>query len=112
MNKRTHGLSLAQEQGLAIFALGRFIDYRLEEGMAAEHLADYQQAWLNLTARRDGRPAALLADLARAKVDPTPQERAGLAQFCYPAWLPEAERLRQLRERYPSGLPADTAWSA
>jgi hypothetical protein len=98
IEETTHGLTRECEIVLAVFALGRFIDYRIEEGMAHEDLKEFKQAWLSMKARHRGEPPPLLQDLienSRTLVL-TPQERA-CVDHVDPAWLPDAERLNVLR---------------
>lgn len=49
----------------AVFALGRFIQYRLDEGMDPTVLVGYMQAYENITAEAEGRlPITVPADAA------------------------------------------------
>jgi len=78
---------------LAVFALGRFVQYRLDEGMDAANLEDFMQAYLNLTASLDGREPLDLHEL------PSRIEAAGLTAQpedppAWPSWLIGHERLR------------------
>ena len=77
----------------AIFALGRFIDYRLSEGMQEDWLFNYQQAYLNLLARRQGLEPPDLHELRARTTFDGPEDPAVVSRWS-PAWLPYGEKLR------------------
>lgn len=53
---------------LAVFALGHFVQYRLDEGMDAAYLEDFMQAYLNLTARLEvGNPSTANRDFTSSE---------------------------------------------
>ena len=88
----------------AIFGLGRFIEYRQDQGMPDCDLIDYMQTYLNLTADLWGLERRSYAELLAQKVVVSPAIRAFLDR-CTPRWLPDGERyrlyLREL-EKYPN----------
>jgi hypothetical protein len=78
----------------ATFALGRFVQYRLDEKMPEKELEPFMQAYLNLTADLDGREHLDLHEL-RSRI-----EAAGLTEQEedrqeWPSWLRGHERLRR-----------------
>lgn len=83
--------------GIALFALGRFIDYRLEEGMNRADLEPWMQAYLNLEATLEGREPHALHALQAQTVAASPAERVGMNQWG-PSWLPDCEKLRLHRK--------------
>lgn len=76
---------------LAIFALGRFIDYRLAEGMDEGDLVEFKQAYLNLSAHAQGREPPNLHELQAQKVVLSPEDEVLLREVT-PTWLPVAEK--------------------
>jgi hypothetical protein len=74
----------------AMFALGRFIDYRLEEGMEESWLFPYMQSFLNLSYRVLEPPD--LHEL-RARTTFDGQENPEEVNQWSPAWLPYGEKL-------------------
>jgi hypothetical protein len=86
----------------ALFALGRFIDYRLEEGMQEDWLHPYMQSYLNLHYRFRGQASPDLHELRARKVDVGPAQQAFLSVMT-PAWLPVAEKLRHHHPELDSG---------
>lgn len=89
-------LSKTDTRSLAIFALGRFIDYRLEEGMSRKELAPFMQAYLNLEAEAEDRQPHDLHALQSQTTTATPEELREALTFS-PAWLPDGEKLRHIR---------------
>lgn len=83
-----------QDLGWAAFALGRFVQYRLDEGMAPEDLALCMKAYFNLAAHLDGReplcPAERQAQIAAAVQAAREADRRG-----WPCWLQPHEQWRQ-----------------
>jgi hypothetical protein len=82
-----------QDIALATFALGRFVQYRLDDGMEERALEPFMQAYLNLTADLDGRERLSLSELrSRTAIDAlTPPPEAAPE---WPAWLSLHEQLR------------------
>lgn len=76
----------------AIFALGRFIDYRLAGGMQEDWLFPYMQAYLNLVARREGRESPDLHELRSQTTFDGPENPEEVNQWT-PVWLPYGEKL-------------------
>lgn len=91
-----------EDIGHAIFALGRFIDYRLEEGMEEEWLLPYMQSYLNLSYRSRGLALPDLQELRAREVVVGPAEQAFLSVMT-PAWLPVAEKLLHHHPEFDSG---------
>ena len=81
---------------MALFALGRFIDYRLEEGMDEQLLKPFMQAYFNLQARIRGQAAPDLDELRSRAVADTPELQAARLQVS-PNWLPDCEKLEVYR---------------
>ena len=79
--------------GYAIFALGRFIDYRLDDGMAEEQLHAFMQAYLNLSYHQEGLLAPDSHELQSRKVDALHSHEQEMATMT-PSWLPHYEKLR------------------
>jgi len=85
--------------GIAIFALGRYVQVLIDEGCAPREklVGPLMQAYLNLTAASDGREPLSLRELqdleeAEAREIPQPQE----AKFRdWPSWLSAHERFRR-----------------
>lgn len=86
------------DMALALFALGRFIDYRREEGMADADLRPFMQAYLNLSYRAEGLEPPDLDALRSRTVVVAPWQRPLLDQMT-PDWLPDGERLRILQRQ-------------
>lgn len=83
----------------ATFALGRFVQYALDEGMSEEMAAPFKQAYLNLTADQDGRERLDLREL-QSLVATVPQTDLAEDRPSWPFWLHDHERLRRhLRAR-------------
>ncbi|HET8555277.1 MAG TPA: hypothetical protein VFL78_10660, partial [Rhodanobacteraceae bacterium] len=78
---------------LATFALGRFVQYRLDEGMDAQLLEPYQQAYLNITADLDGRERLDLRELP-ARIKAAGLEIAPEDRQAWPSWLQGHEKWR------------------
>ncbi len=91
-----------EDIALATFALGRFVQYRLDEGMEEKHLALFKQAYFNLTADLDGRER--LSDHAlRSHIEAGEQALQEEAFREWPAWLLAHERQRQILLAQRSG---------
>lgn len=82
-----------EEIALATFALGRFVQYCLDEGMAWKELDVFMQAYLNLTADLDGRGRLSLEALSRIGVVAPAAPTAG--RRVWPSWLSAHEKLRR-----------------
>lgn len=93
------GLEDAKQNYLAyaVFGLGRFIDYRIQEGMQAEALKPFMQAYLSLEALIQGRDAQDLDELLSQKVTDEPGLEEANRQVT-PCWLPGCEKLRLHRQ--------------
>lgn len=81
----------SQDIGLAIFGLGRFIEYRLEEGQQEKALFEWMQAYLNLSYRARGLEPPDLHELRARKVELSPEQQELLREVS-PTWLPVAEK--------------------
>lgn len=81
--------------GLAIFGLGRFIEYRLEEGQKEKDLFPWMQAYLNLSYRARGLEPPDLHELRARKVELALGDAEDL-RAASPSWLPDAEKLSRL----------------
>lgn len=88
---------------LAVFGLGVFIQYRLDDGMEEEVLYPFMQAYLNLTARREGRECHDLHELRSQTVVVGPEEQEAIRQW-WPSWLPDGEKLRYHRQSLGNAL--------
>ena len=87
-----------EDLGLARFALGRFIDYRLEEGFPDdESLLLFKQAYLNLDAILRGQEPRDVRELLSQAVADTPCHKLS-HQWIQPIWLPRGEKLRLYHE--------------
>lgn len=94
-------LPLAPQQSQAdlarsVFALGRFIDYRLFEGMSLEDLQPFMQSYINLSDRLEGRQPRSLHELLSQKAIDAPDLPQAIRQVG-PAWLPDGEKQRLYR---------------
>jgi hypothetical protein len=82
-----------QDIALATFALGRFVQYRLDDGMEERALEPFMQAYLNLTADLDGRERLSLSELrSRTAIDGLTHPPEASPEW--PAWLSFHEKLR------------------
>lgn len=83
----------AEENEGLLFALGRFIDYRLKDGMGEQHTRDFKQTYLNLSAELAGKSPLALSDLEfqTEAVEPTPQYPVDQYQ---PYWLSAGDKQR------------------
>ena len=89
-------VTVGREQlGYAMFALGRFIDYRLSEGMSESVLHGFMQAYLTLEAAIEGRESPGLRELQSQTVA-VPPDLTQAVQTITPAWLPDGEKLRHI----------------
>lgn len=77
----------------AIFALGRFIEYRLGDGMSEEAIKPFVQSYLNLTARRDCREPLSYDALESQKVIDAPVDQEAIHQW-WALWLSGGEKLK------------------
>lgn len=81
------------DMAVACFALGRFVQYRLDEGFPPADLADFMQTYENLSAALDGRPPFQVSEI------PERLTAAGIAGDVvdngWPSWLHGHERLRR-----------------
>lgn len=82
-----------QDIAIATFALGRFVQYRLDEGMAESDLESFMQAYLNLTADLDGRERLSLHEL-RSQTEAAVPGSLPEDLPAWPAWLSHYERQR------------------
>lgn len=82
-----------QDVEYAAFALGRFVQYRLDDGMAEADLEPFMQAYLNLTADLDGRERLSLHAL-RSQTAAARQAGGEEAHPVWPFWLQDHEALR------------------
>ncbi|OQX07920.1 MAG: hypothetical protein BWK73_26760 [Thiothrix lacustris] len=92
--------------GCAIFAMGAFVQYRLDDGMHQDYLAVFMQAYLNLEAAAEGREPLDLRALQAQTVTATPEEQRAILTV-FPSWLPDGEKLRHVRE-IPCNAPCTT----
>ncbi len=91
------GCSIKKEdKAYALFALGRFIDYRIGEGMAEKNLYPFMQSYLNISAETEGLECQELHTLRSREVLESPESLAAQSQLG-PTWLPLAEKLRLYR---------------
>lgn len=82
-----------EDIALATFALGRFVQYRLDDGMAESDLEPFMQAYLNLTADIDGRERLSLHALrSQRAVDGLMDQGEDRPEW--PSWLAEYENRR------------------
>ncbi len=100
--QRLNTLVASADLGLALLALGSFVQYRLDDGMALADIEPFMQAYLNLSAVVEGRACQDLHALQAQIVDVGPIERASLNEV-WPSWLPDAEKLRQIRRSSRNG---------
>jgi hypothetical protein len=86
----------ANEAALAFFALGSYVQHRLEEGMPKNMLADFMQAYRVLWAQLESRelPASLEQQFPIVDVPQGTRER--LCEV-WPPWLSDGEKLRVIR---------------
>ena len=77
----------------ALFALGRFIDYRIKEGMAEDNLYPFMQTYLNISAETEGLECQELHTVQSREVVESPESLEAQNQWG-PTWLPLAEKLR------------------
>jgi hypothetical protein len=84
-----------QDISLATFALGRFVQYRLDEGMEECHLTLFKQAYFNLTADLDGRER-LSHHALRSHIEAGEQALQAEAFREWPSWLLAHEKQRQI----------------
>jgi len=94
----------------ATFALGRFVQYRLDEGMAAKDLAEFMQAYLNLRADLDGRAPLAVHELRlQTEVAALTDVQAGRREW--PSWfrrdeLARSRHLKRCTSQNTTGLRA------
>ncbi|MER2529288.1 MAG: hypothetical protein ABTR07_15295 [Candidatus Competibacter denitrificans] len=87
-----------EDIALATFALGRFVQYRLDDGMAESDLEPFMQAYFNLTADLDGRERLSLHALrSQTTVEGPVAQAEGRPEW--PSWLipHEIRRSRHFR---------------
>ena len=85
--------------GYALFALGRFVDYRISDGMSEDAVHPFMQAYLDLEATLDGREPPCLRELQSQTVV-VPPALMPETQTITPAWLPDGEKLRHIRRAH------------
>lgn len=90
-------------RSLAIFAIGRFIQYRLDDGMNPKELEPFMQAYLNLEAEAEDRQPHDLHALQSQTITATPEEQRE-ALTISPAWLPDGEKLRHIHRFHDNDL--------
>ena len=78
--------------GMAHFALGRFIEYRLKDGMGEKDLEPWMQAYINMGDDFEGRPHRSLEHIQSQKVTVSPSLQQEIDQVS-PSWLPDCEKL-------------------
>lgn len=77
----------------ATFALGRFVQYRLDEGMQPADLEEFMQAYLNLRADLDGRAPLAVHELQlQTEVASPANVKAG--HRAWPSWFRRDELAR------------------
>ena len=76
--------------GYALFALGRFVDYRISDGMSEDAVHPFMQAYLDLEATLDGREPPCLRELQSQTVV-VPPALMPETQTITPAWLPDGK---------------------
>lgn len=93
-------VTVGREQlGYAMFALGRFVDYRLSEGMSEDVLRGFMQAYLTLEAAIEGRESPDLRELQSQTVA-VPPDLTQAVQTITPVWLPVGEKLRHIHRAH------------
>lgn len=89
--------------GFAVFGLGAFVQYRLDDGMREEDLYSFMQAYLNLTGKREGLGYRDLHELRSQTIIVGPAEQEAIRQW-WPSWLPDGEKLRLHRRHERNSL--------
>lgn len=86
----------------ATFALGRYVQYRLDEGTEEHYLHEFMDAYFILTAALEDREPLSRAELQAhsAATTPRPQE-SGFLQW--PTWLLPHERVLRYLQQHGSG---------
>lgn len=79
--------------GYAIFGLGRFIDYRIKEGMPLDLIKPFMNVYLKLTAQLSDLEYLSYDELQSQKAVAEPEILQEARQLT-PDWLPDYEKLR------------------
>lgn len=85
-----------EDLAYAVFGLGIFIDYRLEDGMSEDALKPFMQAYLNIQARLHDQEPPDLDELRSRTVTDEPDLQQAILEVL-PHWLPDCEKLRVYR---------------
>lgn len=75
----------------AVFALGRFIDYRLAEGMKREYLIEFMETYFQLLGQLEGREYLVDREQLSREVIAW-QDLPPEIQMISPSWLPDDEK--------------------
>lgn len=94
-----------ETDALATFALGRFIDYRMEEGLAADMLAEFMQAYLDRVSHANGVATVPLAEVLRGThfFHPAAQQAQMAWRFLRDRATAQ-DALNLLERRFPEGV--------
>lgn len=82
-----------EDIGAAIFALGAFIQLRLDQGQRDDDLLMFIDAYFNLQAHQAGREPLDYRELRSRTVVASP-DLLRARETVWPAWLPDCEKLR------------------